>query len=92
VLAGLAAVAALFGFIAYRELNDLRWALGALVLLASWPYTYWAIVPLNNRILGLIGADAAHEARKVIDLWGKLEIGQTALGVAGILIFAWAAG
>jgi len=90
VLAGLAAVAALFGFIAYRELNDLRWALGALVLLASWPYTYWAIVPLNNRILGLIGADAAHEARKVIDLWGKLEIGQTAIGVAAVLAYLWA--
>ncbi|MGJ0506407.1 MAG: DUF1772 domain-containing protein [Methylocystis sp.] len=92
VLAGLAAIAALFGFIAYRELNDLRWALGALVMLASWPYTYLAIVPLNNRILGLIGADAAHEARKVIDLWGKLEIGLTAIGVAGLLIFIWAAG
>ncbi len=92
LLAGLAAVAALFGFIAYRELNDLRWALGALVMLASWPYTYLAIVPLNNRILGLIGADGAHEARKLIDLWGKLEIGQTAIGLAGLLIFAWAAG
>ncbi len=92
VLAGLAAAAALFGFIAYRELDDLRFALGALIMLASWPYTYWAIVPLNNRILGLIGADAAHEARKVIDLWGRLELGQTAIGVLGIVIFAWAAG
>jgi hypothetical protein len=92
VLAGLAALAALFGFIAYRELNDVRWALGALVMLASWPYTYLAIVPLNNRILGLIGADAAHDARKVINLWGMLEIGLTAIGVAGLLIFVWAAG
>jgi len=92
VLAGLAAIAALFGFIAYRELNDVRWALGALVILASWPYTYLAIVPLNNRILALIGADAAHEARQVIDLWGKLEIGLTAIGVASIAIFVWAAG
>jgi hypothetical protein len=92
VLAGLAAIAALFGFIAYRELDDVRWALGALVILASWPYTYLAIVPLNNRILALIGADAAHEARNVIDLWGKLEIGQTAIGVIAIAVFLWAAG
>jgi hypothetical protein len=92
LLAGLAALAALFGFIAYRELNDLRWALGALVMLASWPYTYLAIVPLNNRILGYIGAEAAHDARKLIDLWGKLEIGLTAIGVAGLFIYVWAAG
>jgi len=92
VLAGLAAIAALFGFVAYRELNDVRWALGALVMLATWPYTYLAIVPLNNRILALIGADAAHEARKVIDLWGRLEIGLTVIGLVAIAIFVWAAG
>ncbi len=92
VQAALAALAALFGFIAYRELNDVRWAAGAAVLIASWPYTYYAIVPLNNRILALIGADAAHEARKVIDLWGKLELGQVALGALAILLYVWAAG
>ena len=48
-------------------------------------------MPLNNRILALIGADAAHEARKVIDLWGKLEIGLTAMGLASTLLFVWAA-
>lgn len=92
VLAGLAALAALFGFIAFRELEDIRWLFGALVAIASWPYTYLAIVPLNNRILALIGADAAHEARKVISLWGRLEIGQTALGLLATLIYVWAAG
>lgn len=92
VLAGLAALSAVFGFVAYRELDDVRWALGALVIIASWPYTYLAIVPLNNRILAMIGADAAHEARKVIDMWGRLELGQTGLGLAATLIYVWAAG
>lgn len=95
VLAGLAAIGALFGFIAYRELNDVRWVAGALLLIASWPYTYYAIVPLNNRILALIGngEDAAvHEARRVIDLWGKLELGLTAIGLAAIAVYVWAAG
>lgn len=92
VLASLAFLAALFGFIAFRELDDVRWLFGALVAIASWPYTYLAIVPLNNRILALIEADAAHEARKVIDLWGRLELGQTALGVVATFIYVWAAG
>ena len=49
-------------------------------------------MPLNNRILGMIAAEGAHEARKVIDLWGRLELGLTAIGVAAIGIFLWAAG
>jgi|APFre7841882630_1041343.scaffolds.fasta_scaffold19433_2 hypothetical protein len=92
VLAGLALLSAFLGFIAYRELNDVRWLSGAIVVIASWPYTYFAIVPLNNRILALISADALSDARKVIDLWGLLEIGQTALGVLAILLYVWAAG
>ncbi|MGD9539373.1 DUF1772 domain-containing protein [Methylocystis sp.] len=92
VLASLAFLAALFGFIAFREFDDMRWLLGAFIAIASWPYTYLAIVPLNNRILALINADAAHEARKVIDLWGRLELGQTALGIVATLIYVWAAG
>jgi hypothetical protein len=94
VLAGLAALGALFGFIAWRELDDVRWIFGALALIASWPYTYLAIVPLNNRILALAGAgeEGAHEARKVINLWGTLELGQTAIGLLAMLIFVWAAG
>jgi Anthrone oxygenase len=92
VLAALALLSALFGFIAYRELDDVRWVLGALVVLASWPYTYVAIVPLNNRILALIEGGALHEARGVIKLWGLLELGQIGIGLAAVLIYVWAAG
>ena len=92
VLAALALISAVFGFIAYRELDDVRWILGALVVLATWPYTYVAIVPLNNRILALIEGGALHEARGVIKLWGLLELGQIGIGLAAVLIYAWAAG
>ena len=92
VLAGLAILAGLSGFICYRELNDVRWLLGAMIALGSLPYTYLAIVPLNDRILALIGAEGAHEARAAIRLWGLLELGQTAIGLAAILAFVWAAG
>jgi hypothetical protein len=91
VLAGLALLSAVLGFVTYRELNDVRWLGGAVVVIASWPYTYFAIVPLNNRILALISAEALGDARRVIDLWGRLEIGQTALGVLSVLLYLWAA-
>jgi len=92
VLAGLALLSALFGFIAYRELDDVRWLLGALIVIASWPYTYIAIVPLNNKILALIEGGALHEARGLIKLWGRLEQGLIGIGLAAVLIYAWAAG
>jgi hypothetical protein len=92
VLAGLALLSALFGFAAYRELDDIRWLLGALVVIASWPYAYVAIVPLNNRILALIEGGAVHEARGVIKLWGFLEVGLIGIGLVAVLIYAWAAG
>ncbi len=92
VLAGLSLLSAVFGFIAFREHDDLRFLFGAIAVLASWPYTYLAIVPLNNRILAFISADAAHDARRIIDQWGRLEIGQTAIGVIATLIYIWAIG
>lgn len=92
VLAGLALASALFGFIAFRELDDVRWLVGAILAIASWPYTYFAIVPLNNRILALIGGEGTHEAREVIKLWGRLELGQTGLGLLAVTAYLWAAG
>lgn len=92
LLSILAAVSALCGFIAFRELNDSRFLVGAFVIIASWPYTYLAIVPLNNRILALIGADAGQEARKAIAMWGRLELGLTALGLIATGVFCVALG
>jgi hypothetical protein len=91
VLAGLAMLSALCGFIAFRELDDVRWLLGAALIIATWPYTYLAIVPLNNRILAFISAEATHDARRLIDLWGSLEIGQTVIGVLATFAYIWAA-
>lgn len=92
VLAGLSLVSAIFAFVAYRSLDDIRWLFGAIVILASWPYSYWTIVPLNNRILDLISAEASGEARKMIEMWGRFEIGLTAIGALAILVFSWTAG
>jgi hypothetical protein len=92
LLAGFALVSALLGFIDYRLLDDFRWLLGAATIIAAWPYMFFAIVPLNNRILALISAEAGSEARRTIELWGRLEFGLTALGAAATAFFVWATG
>ena len=77
-----ALTAAIAGFIAYFDSQDVRWALGALVIIMSWPYTYFIMAPLNNQILSLRGRDVA-AARALIRQWGLVESGLTAIGVGG---------
>jgi hypothetical protein len=89
LLATLALIAAVLALMAYFESQDVRWLVGALIVIASWPYTFFAIVPVTNRILALTPSDA-EQLRAAVRAWGLLEIGQTAIGVAGCLVFLWA--
>jgi hypothetical protein len=91
-LAGLSLVSALLGFIDYKTSDDTRWLAGAATIVAAWPFMFFAIVPLNNRILALISAEAGAEARKTIELWGRLEFALTALGALAVGFFVWANG
>jgi hypothetical protein len=43
--ASLAIVGGLFGLVAYLSTLDWRWFLGAVVLLANWPYTIFMNMP-----------------------------------------------
>ena len=88
LLAALAVVAAISGFVSYFESQDVRWAIGALIIIASWPYTYFVMEPLNNQILSLRGRDVA-AARALIRQWGVVESGLTAIGVVAVIIFLW---
>jgi len=49
--ASLAIVGGLFGLLAYLTTLDWRWLLGAVVLLANWPYTLFVIAPINRRLM-----------------------------------------
>ena len=89
LLAALALVAALFGFAMYFDTHDVRWAIGAVFIMLSWPYTFFAIVPMNNRILA-VSANEPAAAREMVRTWGLMQYGQTAIGAAACAIFLWA--
>ncbi len=90
LLAAFALISAALGLLAYFDTKDVRWAIGALLIVLTWPYTYFAMAPLNDQILTLSPRDIG-AARVLVKQWGLLEYGQTALGACASAVFLWAA-
>ena len=78
------------GLATYFTNPDWRWILGAAVLLANWLYTIFIIMPTNRRLMDTPPEAATAETRRLIERWGALRAGRSALGVAATLIFLWA--
>ena len=87
LLGSLALAGALAALVAYgRGAGDVRWLLGALVIATSWPYFYFVVVPINNRLLAQ-GQQA--DSRELIRDWGVLEWGLVAIGLVACSVFGW---
>ena len=88
--ATLAAVSGLLGLAAAWIASDWRWVLGALLMLANWPFTVLVIVPTNNRLKAITPETIDPLTRSLIERWGRLHAVRTALGVASVLAYWWA--
>ncbi len=89
--ASLAVLGSLLGLGAWVAASDWRWLIGALLLLANWPYTYFAIMPTNERLMATPEAEANAETRRMVERWGRLHAGRSGLGAAATLVLLWAA-
>jgi hypothetical protein len=88
--ASLALASALFGLLAFWFTRDWRWFAGALLIFANWPYTLLVILPVNKRLEMTPADKASAETRALIETWGRLHAGRTALGLAATLVYLWA--
>src|ERR1700716_3876645 len=88
--ASLAIVGGVLGLVAYFSSLDWRWLIGAVVLLANWPYTIFVIMPTNRRLMNTPKEAATAETRRMLARWGALHAGRSALGLVATLIFLWA--
>ena len=88
--ASLALVATALGLWAGYLTSDWVWYLGAALALAPWPWTLFVIMPVNT-VLEATPADAANaQTRALIEKWGTLHAGRSALGIAATLVYLWA--
>ena len=88
--AGLAAVSGLLGLVAAWLAKDWRWVVGAVLILANWPYTLLVIMPVNDRLHAIPNEHADAVSRALIERWGALHAWRSVLGVAAVLAYLWA--
>ncbi|HUJ36658.1 MAG TPA: DUF1772 domain-containing protein [Hyphomicrobium sp.] len=88
--ATLAFVGFLLGTIQWWQSGDGLWLVGALLLLANWPFTLIVIMPTNNALLATPSEAASAGSRELVVKWGRLHAVRTALGAAATLVFLWA--
>jgi len=89
--AGLALVACALGVIAFVLSHDWRWLLGALLILAPWPWTIFVIMPVNRRLKATAPDAVQSDTRASVEHWGRLHAGRSAFGAAATLVYLWAA-
>jgi hypothetical protein len=88
--ASLVVVGGILGLGGFLGTLDWRWLLGALILLANWPYTILVIMPTNRRLMETSLEAPTIDTRQMVRKWGFLHAGRSALGLAATLIFLWA--
>ena len=94
LLSVLAVVSAILAYIQFRTNGDVRWIIGGLTILASWPYAYFVLVPVNIWLANVPPARTLSPVRKLVREWmrdwGLLEWGHVLLGLGATATFAWA--
>jgi uncharacterized membrane protein len=88
--APLALVGFVLGILAWWQTGIVLWLVGALVLVANWPYTVFVIMPTNKTLMATDPAGAGPVSRALVRKWSALHAVRTALGLAATLIFIWA--
>lgn len=88
--ASLAMAGFLLGAIAWWQTHIVAFLLGALLILANWPWTLLVIKPVNDRLMGTGLADAGPETRSLLHKWNRLHGVRTLLGALSVIAFLFA--
>jgi Domain of unknown function (DUF1772) len=88
--ASLAVISGALGLAAWWVSRDWRWLAGAVLILSNWPYTLTGIMPTNNKLNATAADKADVASRALIEKWGRLHAGRTALGIAATAVYLWA--
>jgi hypothetical protein len=90
MLAVLAVASAVLALLDFGRSGDVRWLIGGAVILSTWPYAYFVVVPVNFMLYFAPAARESSTLRELMRDWGLVEWGQTAIAFAACVILGWA--
>jgi Domain of unknown function (DUF1772) len=88
--ASLAVIGFILGVLEWLVTGNWLWLLGAIVLVANWPYTLLVIMPVNHVLDAIPLNEAGPNSRALVERWGSLHAVRSALGAVSTVIFLWA--
>ena len=88
--APLALLGFVLGLIAWWQSAHAGFLIGAVAMIAPWPWTILVIKPVNDQLLATAPEQAGAAPRALIVKWGTLHAVRTALGAIATLAFLWA--
>jgi len=88
--APLALAGFLLGMLAWWRIEHLGFLIGALLIIAPWPWTLIVIKPTNDALLATDLDQAGPATRALIAKWGAIHAVRTVLGGLATAAFFWA--
>jgi len=78
------------GMIAWWQNSHPGFLIGAIAIIAPWPWTLVVIKPVNDALLATDPEKAGPQSRALIVKWGALHAVRTALAALAVLSLLWA--
>jgi hypothetical protein len=75
------------GIIAWWQASHPGFLIGALAIIAPWPWTLLVIKPVNDALLATAPEQAGPQSRKLLVRWGSLHAVRSAFGALASLAF-----
>ena|SRR5579862_961408 len=88
--APLAVIGFILGMLAWRQIGHVGFLIGALLIIAPWPWTLIVIKPTNDALLATELDAAGAPSRALIVKWGSIHAVRTVLGGLATAAFFWA--